>query len=87
MVTQEELLEYLRSAGLTSNEMLRNGLKSGRTKETPFLLKRHRDAKLKFVRQHKEKENSFWERVLWTDEIKIVTLAKIRELILSTTLT
>ena len=25
---------------------------------------------MKFVRQHKEKENSFWERVLWKDEIK-----------------
>ena len=26
---------------------------------------------MKFVRQHKEKKNSFWERVLWTDETKI----------------
>ena len=51
--------------------MLRNGLKSQRPKKTPLLLKRHGDARLKFIRQHKEKENSFWERVLWTDEIKI----------------
>ena len=51
--------------------MLRNGLKSQRPKKTPLLLKRHRDARLKFVRQHKEKENSFWTRVLWTDETKI----------------
>ena len=41
--------------------MLRNGLNSRRPKRTPLL----------FVRQHKEKENSFWERVLWTDESKI----------------
>ncbi len=26
---------------------------------------------MKFLRQHKEKENSFWERVLWIDETKI----------------
>ena len=26
---------------------------------------------MQFVRQHKEKKNSFWERVLWTDETKI----------------
>ena len=51
--------------------MLWNGLKLRRSKKTPLLLKRHRDARLKFVRQHKEKENSFSERVLWTDEIKI----------------
>ena len=44
--------------------MLRNDLKSRRPKKTPLLLKRHRDARLKFVRQSKEKENLFWERVL-----------------------
>ena len=49
---------------------MRNGLKSQRPKKTSLLLKWHRDARLKFVRQHKEKENSFWERVLWTDETK-----------------
>ena len=51
--------------------MLTNGLKSRRPKKAPLLLKRHRDARLKFARQHKEKENSFWEKVLWTDEAKI----------------
>ena len=44
---------------------------SWRPKKSPLRLKRHRDAKLKLVRQHNEKENSFWERVLWTDETKI----------------
>ena len=77
MITREELQEYLRSSGCSvtkrtiSNEMLRNGLESRRPKKTPLLLKRYRDARLKFVRRHKEKENSFWERVLWTDETKI----------------
>ena len=55
----------------TSNEMLRNGLKSRRPKKTPLLLKQHRDVKLKFVRQHEEKEISFWERVSWIDETQI----------------
>ena len=77
IVTREELQEDLRSSGCSvtkraiSNEMLRNSLKSRRPKKIPFLLKRHRDARLKFVRQHKENENSFWERVLWTDETEI----------------
>ena len=78
MVMREKLQEDLHSSGCSvtkrtiSNEILRNGLKSRRLKKTPLLLKQHRDARLKFIRQHKEKENSFWERVLWTDETKIV---------------
>ena len=77
MVASEKLQEDLRSSGSSvtkrtvSNEMLRNGLKSRRLKKIPLLLKRHRDSRLKFVRQHKEKENSFWEKVLWTVETKI----------------
>ena len=72
LVTPEELQEDLHSSGCSvtkrtiSNEMLRNGFKSQRPKKIPFLLKWYRDVRLKFVRQHKEKENSFWERVLWT---------------------
>ena len=54
--------------------MLRNGLKSRRVKKTPLLLKRHKDTRLKFERQDSEIENSFWERVLWTDETKIELL-------------
>ena len=67
----------LRSSGYSlterpiSNGMLRNGLKLQRPKKTPLLLKRHRNARLKFARQLKEKENSFRERVLWIDETKI----------------
>ena len=34
-------------------------------------MKRHRDARLKFVTEHKDKEYSYWEKVLWTDETKI----------------
>ena len=77
MVTREELQEDLHPSECSvtkrtiSNEMLRNCLNSRRPKKTPLQLKRRRDAKLKFVRQHKEKENSFWERVVWTDETKI----------------
>ena len=75
MVTREELQEDLRSSRCSiikrtiSNEMLRNVLKARRPKKTPHLLKRH--ARLKFIRQHKEKENSFSEKVLWINETKI----------------
>ena len=77
MVTCEELQEDLRSSGCSetkhtiSNEMLWNGLKSRRPKKIPLLLKRHRDSRLEFIRQHEEKENSFSKRLLWTDKTKI----------------
>ena len=77
MVMRDEVPENLHSSGCcvtkrtVSNEILRNGLKSQRPKKTTLLLKQHRDARLKSVRQHKEKENSFRERELWTDETKI----------------
>ena len=51
--------------------MLKNGLKSPRPKKTPLLLKQHRDARLKFIRQHEEKENFGGKRVLCTGESKI----------------
>ena len=77
MITLEELQEDLRSSGYSvtkwtmRNEMLKNGLRSWRPKKTSRLLKWRRNARLKFVRQNKEKKNSFWEKVLWTDETKI----------------
>ena len=70
MGTRKELQEDLPSSGCSvtkrtiSNEMLRNSLKSRRLNKTPLPLKRYKDARLKFVRQLKEKENSFGESVL-----------------------
>ena len=51
--------------------MLRNGLKLRIPKKISIVLKRYINARLKHIRQHKEKENSFWKRVSWTDETKI----------------
>ena len=69
MVRCEELQEDLHLSECsvtiqTSNDMLRNGLKSWKPKKTSLLLKRHRDARLKFVRQHEENENLFWESIM-----------------------
>ena len=76
-VTREELQEHLSASGIKvtkctiSNELHRNSLKSCSPRKTPLLLKRHRDARLKFTKEHKEKECTFWEKVLWTDETKL----------------
>ncbi|KAF2362667.1 Transposase Tc1-like [Trinorchestia longiramus] len=77
MVTREELQDDKRLLGTCvtkrtiSNEIHRNSLKSRSPRKTPLLLKRNRDARLEFVREHNEKEKSCWERVLRTDESKI----------------
>ena len=34
-------------------------------------MKRHRDARLRFVKEHKDKEISFWKEILRADETKI----------------
>ena len=76
-VTREELQEHLSASGIKvtkrtiSNELHRNGWKSRYPRKTLLLLKRYRDARLKFAKEHKDKECTFWEKVLWTDESKI----------------
>lgn len=54
-----------------SNDLHRDSIKSHSPRKTPLLLKWHRDARLKFATEHKDKENYYWERVLWTDKSKI----------------
>ena len=77
IVTRQELQEDLFSSGICvtkrtiSNEIHSNNLKSRSHRNTPLLVKRHRDAWLEFVREHKDKEKSYWDRVLCTDESKI----------------
>ena len=77
MVTRQELQDDLFSSGICftkrtkCNEIHRNNLKSRSSWKTPLLLKRHREARLKFVREQMDKEKSYWERVLCTDGSKI----------------
>ena len=73
LVTRQELQNDLFSSGICvskrtiSNEIHRNNLKSRSPRTIPLLVRRHRDTRLKLVREHKDKENSYWERVLWTE--------------------
>ena len=82
VVTRQKLQDDLLSSGICvtkwtiRNDIHRNNLKSRSTRKTPPLLKRHRDARLKFVREHKDKEKSYWERVLWTVKTMIELLGR-----------
>ena len=77
MVTRQELQDDLFPSGICvtermiSNKIQRNNLKSRSYRNTPLIVKRHRDVRLEFVREHKDIEKSYWGKVLWTDESKI----------------
>lgn len=49
----------------------KNGLKGCRPRRTPFHKKCHLEARLNFARTFLDKENSFWESILFSDETKI----------------
>ena len=60
--------------------MLRNGLKPWRPKKTHLLLKRHIDARLKFIIQHKEKEIRFGKEYYGQMKLKLSCLVIIIEI-------
>ena len=47
------------------------GLFACRPRKVPFHKKRHLKARLAFAKEHVTAPNSFWDRVMWTDESKI----------------
>lgn len=49
----------------------KNGLHSRRPRRTPLHKPCHVAARLNFARGHLDKEEVFWDRVLWSDETKI----------------
>ena len=51
--------------------MLRNGQKSRRPKKISLLLKRHRYARLKFVRQHKKRKIRFGKEYYGQMKLKL----------------
>ncbi|KAL0152465.1 hypothetical protein M9458_052188, partial [Cirrhinus mrigala] len=75
--TQEDLVNDLKRAGTTvstvtiSNTLHLHGLKSCSTRKVPLLKPAHVQGRLKFAKDHLDDPEEAWEKVMWSDEIKI----------------
>ena len=73
-LTAKEIVNYLEASGMnvstsTIKRILhKNQLKGCRARKKPLLQQRHRKARLKFARDHQDKDLTFWKHVLWSDE-------------------
>ncbi len=49
----------------------RNGMHGCRPRKKPLLKPRHKKSRLDFARVHADKDEDYWDSILWSDEIKI----------------
>ena len=76
-ITRKKIQDQLANEGdsvslsTVSNTLHNASLFGRRPRRTPLLKKNHREARLKYAKEHVDKDDSFWSQVLWSDETKI----------------
>ncbi len=78
--TREDLANDLKRDGTTvstvtiSNTLHRHGLKSCSARKVPLLKPAHVQVRLKFTKDHLDDPEEAWQKVMWSDETKILLL-------------
>ncbi len=59
------------SRGIIRRTLQRNGMHGCRPRKKLLLKPRHKKAHLEFARAHADKDEEYWDSILWSDETKI----------------
>ena len=72
-----DITEYLKEQGLEistrtiQRRLNKNGLESHRPRKAPLLMPCHINTRLMYAKTFLDKESTFWDRILWSDETQI----------------
>ena len=75
--TSKDLQDHLAADGVTvhrstiQHTLHKEQLYGRVMRKKPFLHTRHKHARLRYAKAHLNKPDSFWNKVIWTDETKI----------------
>ncbi len=67
----ESQTEVTISCDTIRRTLQRNGMHGCRPRKKPLLKPRHKKARLEFARTHADKDEDYWDSILWSDETKI----------------